>query len=193
MIRNKSYYAVVLRQLSLKKDQAKPIDFELVFEHRHRNHPVMLCKLVRTYLDVNVEYRRLIFYWGRIFKMKGVVGAEKGFLSEEALVLIMLSFLQKNFHLSKAQVGIPEEQKRDVKKEMPPDNNQVNWGYAFSLKGEQGKQQLNALNETGKLKTRHNRVYLQADYTFIDDAGELRKKVDKFKKFTQNTMRRKTT
>jgi len=72
-----------------------------------RHHPVELAKLVRLYFEQNIEYRRLTMFWIQMLKMKGVVGAEKGFFSEEALILIMLTWLQKNFFLKKAQFGLP--------------------------------------------------------------------------------------
>ena len=49
--KNKGYLAIVLRQLTMEEGQEKPIDFELIFEHRLRNHPVELAKLVRFYFE----------------------------------------------------------------------------------------------------------------------------------------------
>jgi len=70
---------------------------------------MMLGKLVTNYFQAeHVAYRRLTFYWVQMLRQKGVVGAERGFLSEEALAIIMLTFLQKNFLLPKAQLFKPE-------------------------------------------------------------------------------------
>ena len=61
---------------------------------------------MNTYFQTNVELRRLAFYWLQMLKMKGIVGAEKGYLSEEAYIIILISYLQKTFHLTRAQTGI---------------------------------------------------------------------------------------
>lgn len=55
-----------------------------------------------------------------MLKLKGVVGAENGFLSEEALVIILVTWLQKNFYLTKAQFGLPSDMKRKTYKEKVP-------------------------------------------------------------------------
>ena len=106
LVRNKSegHLAIVLRQIKLKeeKEQKRPIDFEVVFDHRLRHHPFELCKLVKNYFEQNLEYRKLTFFWLQMLELKGVVGADKGFFSEEALVIMMITWLEKNFFLTKA-------------------------------------------------------------------------------------------
>jgi hypothetical protein len=84
--------SITLRRIEMKKGQ-KPLDFELVFEHRHSHHALKFAKLMRTYLDINVEYKRLTFFWLQMLKGKGVVGPENGYLSEEAYLIIMITWL----------------------------------------------------------------------------------------------------
>ena len=134
MTHNKKKTSFLLRQIVLKKDQKKPIDIEINFVHRRENHPFKFAKLFNTYLDVNPEYRRLIFYWIQMLKMKGVVGVKNGFLSEEAYVIIMVSWLQKNFFLTKAQIG-HKDLEPEIMKEKVPDSADVNLGFAYSLRG----------------------------------------------------------
>ena len=132
MTHNKKETLFVLLQIVLKTVQEKPIDIEinLVFE----NHQSKFAQLFNTYLDVNPEYRRLIFYWIQMLKMKGVVGVKNGFLSEEAYVIIMVSWLQKNFFLTKAQIG-HKDLEPEILKEKVPDSADVNLGFAYSLRG----------------------------------------------------------
>jgi len=77
---------------------------------------------MRTYLDINVNFKRLTFFWLHILKSKGVMGFENGYLSAEAYLIIMITWLQKNFHITKAQLGI-QDLKKDIKKERVPKNN----------------------------------------------------------------------
>ena len=110
LIKNKSYTAIVLRKIMAiqekDKDESKEskpgLDVEIVIEHRHKNHPVKFAELINVYFNMNAEYRRLTFYWLQMLKMKGVVGADRGYLSEEAYIIIMITWLQKNFHLTRA-------------------------------------------------------------------------------------------
>ena len=139
LIRNKSegQFAIVLRQIKMKegKEQVRPIDFEVVFEHRLRHHPVYLCKLVKNYFEQNIEYRKLTFFWLQMLELKGVLGADKGFFSEEALVIMMVTWLEKNFFLTKAQIGLPEDMAKNILKEVTPQGSHVNLGYAWTLRG----------------------------------------------------------
>ena len=50
------------------------------------------------------------------------MGFENGYLSAEAYLIIMITWLQKNFHITKAQLGIQDLEK-DIKKERVPKNN----------------------------------------------------------------------
>ena len=102
----------------------------------------MLCKLVRNYFEQNIEYRRLTFFWLQMLSLKGVVGAEKGFFSEEALVIMMVTWLQKNFFVTKAQFPLDADKERDIKKEKAPKGSHVNLGYAFTLRGQFGPSEL---------------------------------------------------
>ena len=81
-----------------------------------------------------------------MLKMKGIVGAEKGYLSEEAYIIILISYLQKTFHLTRAQTGI---QPGKLVKEIQPNDKDVNLGYAFSLSGQFGKKEMNNIKATG--------------------------------------------
>ena len=99
------------------------LDIEIMIEHRHKNHPVKFKELINTYFSArNSELRRLAFFWLHMLKMKGVVGAEKGYFSEEAYIIILISYLQKHFHLSKAQCGLEEHHKKLLVREMMPNN-----------------------------------------------------------------------
>ena len=73
-----------------------------------------------------------------MLKLKGVVGVEKGFFSEEVLALIMITWLQKNFLLKKAQVGIGEDEERRILKEKVPDDGLISLSTLYSLKGQAG-------------------------------------------------------
>lgn len=47
----------------MKKDKARSHEIQLVFESVRSNHALKFAKLMQTYLDVNVEYKRLAFFW----------------------------------------------------------------------------------------------------------------------------------
>jgi len=126
----------------LKEDQSKPVDFEIIIEHRQRNHPVKLCELVRNYFQQNIEYRRLTLFWLQVLRMKNVLGAERGFFSEEALVIMMITWLQKNFFVTKAQYPMPAESERTILKEKVPKGRFINLGFAYTLRGQFGPAEL---------------------------------------------------
>ena len=81
-----------------------------------------------------------------MLKLKGIVGADKGYLSEEAYIIILISYLQKTFHLTRAQTGI---QPGKLVKEMKPNDKDLNLGYAFSLSGQLGQKEMKNIEETG--------------------------------------------
>ena len=74
-------------------------------------------------------------FWLQMLRFKGVIGEEKGFLSEEALILIMITWLQKNFLLKKAQSGISTDYPKRILKEKVPEGGLINLGFAYSLRG----------------------------------------------------------
>ena len=74
-----------------------------------------------------------------MLRVKGVVGAEKGYLSEQAYVIILITYLQKTFHLTKAQQGLA---KGKLVKECAPEDTDINLGYAFSLGGQFGRTEM---------------------------------------------------
>jgi len=140
---------------------------------------------MRAYLDININFKRLSFFWLRMLKSKGVVGPENGFLSEEAYLIIMITWLQKNFHITKAQIGI-ENPTKEVKQEKVADNHKINLGFVYSLRGQLGAKEMEHLEKTGEvLQKEHDRnPYLMVDYTFEKDPAKLRVKADKMVKLT---------
>ena len=57
--------------------------------------------------------------------------------------------------------------------------------FAYSLRGQIGSEDMKHLKETGEVKVRTRDPYLKVDYAFIEDSGELRKKVDFNKNLTK--------
>ena len=191
LLKRDSYTAIVLRKIKPvqnkdknEKVESKPVlDIEIVIDHRYKNHPVRFAELINAYFDTNVEYRRLTFYWLQMLKLKGVVGAKKGYLSEEAYIIIMITWLQKNFHLTKAQIGLDKAAK--LSKEKMPNDQDVNLGYAFSLRGQLGQEEMKHVEATGQGRVMSRTPYLKVDYSFIKDPAILRQKADKFSKFVK--------
>ena len=111
LIRNKKQKSITLRKIDPKskaskakeiETKSKPLDVEVIFENRHRNHPVKFAELMKTYFDINNEYRRLAFFWLEMLKFKGVVGVDKGYLSEEAYLIIFITWLQHSLLITRA-------------------------------------------------------------------------------------------
>ena len=74
---------------------------KLTFESKERLHKVKLAQLVSTYLDSNDKLRELAFFWIFFLKWNELTG--HGHLSTMAYLLMFITFLQKQFHLDKAQ------------------------------------------------------------------------------------------
>ena len=204
-------YSLVLRKIpkvakpammnSLEESKApasqskKPtIDFEILFDHPKSNHPVYFAKLLQTYFDVNTEYRRLAFFWIQMLKMKGVVGAERGYLSEEAYLLILISYLQKMFFLPRAQWGLkPGEIPEEFKQEKVKKKWNISQAALMSLSGRYGKDALLQLQEAAENgdEDAQKKVKeiptdkIQVNYGFLDEPKKLREKNTRFAKLTE--------
>lgn len=108
---------------------------------------------------------------------KEVVGPEKGYLSQEAYLIILITWLQKNFHLPKAQDSI-QDLTPDIKKERIPENLDVNVASMYTLRGQFGAEQMSKLDLTGVSEKPQSRPpYIKVDYTFIDTPEKLRMKM----------------
>ena len=71
-----------------------------------------------------------------MLKFKGVVGADRGYLSEEAYLIILITWLQQNFLVTRAQEGQKFKNETAVlTKEKVPDSSDINLRFAFSLSG----------------------------------------------------------
>ena len=88
---------------------------------------------MNAYFDFDVSYRRLAFFWLQMLKIKGVVGQDKGYLSEEAYLIILITWLLKQRFLTKAQLGVNQEDEKIIKKEKMPEAFMAK--NSFSLSG----------------------------------------------------------
>ena len=87
-----------------EEKEKEPLRLRIVFQHPRRQHSVMLSKLIRTYIKSEKQMAPLVYSFINMLSMKGIVGANKGFISETGLVLVMIAWLQKSFKMGKAQL-----------------------------------------------------------------------------------------
>jgi hypothetical protein len=82
----------------------QPILIKLMFDDEKRHLRVKQAKLVTSYLESNDRVKQLAFFWTFWLKFNDLTGTKHGHLSSMTYLFMLITFLQKQFHLDKAQV-----------------------------------------------------------------------------------------